>query len=433
MSSTSTQGIVSGILHQEQDINSCSTCSDMVRYYSNSRWWGWTNHCLDDVCDGLDIGTDGGQLRPLPAMLSYPEKLQIATKMRSLNWTAHGCGLLIWGSQVPPTTILYMLWLKRPSSPLCKSMAWSFFWIHLVHPFPCYLEFNITRPMGEAIWLKSKSSPTKTVKKTVYSIKASSHSIMWTNNLEKGNLSSSWLIFRTFCWPKGAPLTWFPTEHESKVAKKHPKNQIEPKTGQSSQLWSFFFKIPERLVDFLVSICQPGNSTLILCGTTCASVFDQTGGLMEVRDGSRSTKEVMIGDFVYLFLQTSVHLDPMIPKPQGRIIAIVLPWSHELLKPQRWKRSFSFSSIFFFRGQHILGFSENRISIIWSHFWEKSVGSCRRVKGYVTWWNSWLRRPEAGEFLWDFHVPKQSVEIGPPEAIGVIHSLKRTANIAPWK
>lgn len=72
-------------------------------------------------------------------------------------------------------------------------------------------------------------------------------------------------------------------------------------------------------MDFLVSICQPGNSTLILCGTTCASVFDQTGGLMEVRDGSRSTKEVMIGDFVYLFLQTSVHLDPMIPKPPKRI------------------------------------------------------------------------------------------------------------------
>lgn len=78
-------------------------------------------------------------------------------------------------------------------------------------------------------------------------------------------------------------------------------------------------------MDFLVSICQPGNSTLILCGTTCASVFDQTGGLMEVRDGSRSTKEVMIGDFVYLFLQTPVHLDAMIPKPQGRIIAIVRP------------------------------------------------------------------------------------------------------------
>ena len=46
---------------------------------------------------------------------------------------------------------------------------------------------------------------------------------------------------------------------------------------------------------------------------------------MEVRDGSRGIKEVMIGDFVYLFLQTSVHLDPMIPKPQNEYVAIVLP------------------------------------------------------------------------------------------------------------
>ena len=105
-----------------------------------------------------------------------------------------------------------------------------------------------------------------------------------------------------------------------------------------------------------------------------------------------------------------------------------------LFHPKGGKDLFFFFQ-FIFQGQHILGFSENRISIMENPL--SIVGSWLLSQGLrylVKFLASWLRRPAAGEFLWDFHVPKQSVENGPPEAteaIGVIHSLKRTANIAP--
>ena len=194
----------------------------MVRYYSNSRWWGWTNPGLDDVCDGLDIGRRG-TTATFACNVKLPRKATNCYQNEIPQLNSTWLWLVNLGVRKYPLQQFSMLWLERPSSPLCRSMAWSFFWIHLV----TLLQLS----------LKSKSSPKPR------HIASCGQTILRKESF----LQVGWYF--EILLANRATLTWFPTRTQVKGRQKHPKNQIEPKHRtklSNGKTWTFGVNLSAR-------------------------------------------------------------------------------------------------------------------------------------------------------------------------------------------